>query len=103
MIDVEAIDLAGLTGIVLPAWPVLLYVAIVAVCLLFRRLEVGLLVTYLFTFYWGFYLHWATVLSSGRGYAFAFGVYVICGILLALLMVASFWKERAPRSTRRDV
>ena len=67
----ETILALSLPSSVLPAWPVMLYVLLVSLFMLMRRTELCLLTTFLFTFYWGFSLHWGTFLSSST-YMIAF-------------------------------
>ncbi len=94
MVDLETLLDLRLTSLLLPAWPVMLYVALVSVFVLMRRIRLCLLTTYLFTFYWGISLHWGAFLSTGT-YLTAFIVYTICGVAVAGLAIAASFSEPA--------
>jgi len=88
MVELETLLDPRLTNLLLPAWPVMLYVVLVSGFVLMRRLLPCLLTTYLFTFYWGFLLHWADFIPSGT-YLAAFVMYIVSGLLIACLIIST--------------
>ena len=84
----------GQVELVIPAWQMALYVSIISIFMLVRRVKVCLLSTYLFTLYLGFYLYWREFFSIARSSGLALSAYLICGMLtVALAMVALFQEE----------
>jgi hypothetical protein len=83
MVELEAL---GLKGLVLPAWPVMLYAVLVSLFVLIRWIRVCLLTTFLFTFYWGFYINWGPAIANGTDWV-AFTGYVICGLAIIALTI----------------
>ena len=92
MVDLEILLAAGLTNLVLPAWPVMLYVVLMSLFVLMHRLLLCLLTTYLFTFYWGFLLYWTEFISTST-YLAAFVMYIVSGLLIAGLTIAASFSE----------
>ena len=86
MVEVETLEALGLTGLVLPAWPVMLYALLVSLFVLIRRIQLCLLTTFLFTFYWGFYLNWGPSIANGTNLV-TFAGYVICGLAIIALII----------------
>ena len=97
MIDLETLLDLGLAGIVLPAWPVMLYVVLMSLFALMHRIRLCLLTSYLFTFYWGFSLHWSEFLSEGKGFTIAFIIYSFGGLAIAGLVIAASFSGPPPR------
>ncbi len=93
MSEIETLFGLRFTSPALFAWPVMIYVLLVSVLVLMRRIMLCLLVTYLFTFYWSFSVHWAAFLASGV-YSAAFAMYTICGLAIpGLIAMASYLSE----------
>lgn len=81
----------GMSGNMVPAWTVILYVTLSSVLVLMRRIPLYLLTTHLFTVYWGFVLYWGRLLSGMESHTTAFAVYTFCGLAIACLaIIASF-------------
>ncbi len=74
-----------------PLWEVILLVLINSICLLLGRHRLGLIVSYLFVFYWGFIFN-STYFVNMMGY-FAWGlyIYVISGLVMAIIFLISFF------------
>jgi len=100
MSEIETLFGLRFTSPVLLAWPVMLYVFLVSLFVLMRRIMLCLLVTYLFTFYWAFSLHWGAFLASGV-YSAAFAMYTICGLAIpGLIAMASYLSEDGDKRNR---
>jgi hypothetical protein len=80
-------------GLSIPVWEVMLLVLINSICLLFGKHKTGLLMTYLFVFYWGFVFN-RTFFTDLMGH-FTWGllVYSILGAAMILIVVISFFVE----------
>jgi hypothetical protein len=74
-----------------PLWEVILLVLINSICLLLGRHRLGLIVSYLFVFYWGFIFN-STYFVNMMGY-FAWGLYIyaISGVVMAIIFLISFF------------
>ena len=48
----------------IPAWQMALFIAILIIFILIQRIKLCLIITYLFAFYWGFFLYWGDVMTS---------------------------------------
>ncbi len=96
MSEIETLFGLRFTSPVLLAWPVMLYVFLVSLFVLMRRIMLCLLVTYLFTFYWAFSLHWGAFLASGV-YSAAFAMYTICGLAIPGLIAMASYFSAGPR------
>jgi len=74
-----------------PLWEVILLVLINSICLLLGRHRLGLIVSYLFVFYWGFIFN-STYFVNMMGY-FTWGlyIYVISGVVMAIIFLISFF------------
>ena len=81
----------GQVGLAIPAWEMALFVALLSVFMLLGRAQLGLIVTYLFVLYWGFVCFWPTFFEAARGDALALGVYLLCGVALAFLVLIAFF------------
>ncbi|MFQ5918097.1 MAG: hypothetical protein ACE5I0_09850, partial [Candidatus Binatia bacterium] len=90
MIDSEILTKLGLSGYLLPAWTVIVYVILSSVLVLIRRIPLYLLTTHVFTVYWGFVLYWGDYLSGVNSYMTAFAVYTFCSLAIASLAIASY-------------
>ncbi len=101
MVEVGTLLELRLTEMLLPAWPVMLYVVLVTLSVFMGRRQLCLLISYLFTFYWGFSLHWGAFLSSGT-YLIAFTVYTICGLLIAVAAIVVLLSKPATGISRAD-
>lgn len=73
-----------------PAWQMALYIVIISLFMLADRLKLCLIITYLFTLYWGFFLYWAEAMASvGRLPGLSL-IYLIGGIMHITLTLIAF-------------
>jgi hypothetical protein len=102
MVEVETLEALGLTSLLLPAWPVMLYAVLVSLFVLIRRIQLCLLTTFLFTFYWGFYLNWGPSIATGTNLV-TFAGYVICGLaIIALTIVVGIPDDNEQHQTELE-
>ena len=79
------------TNVMVPSSQMFLYIFLVSLFLLFRRHQLCILSTFLFSFYWGFILNRELFISRlGNVELFLF-LYLICGFLVVLMAVISFF------------
>ncbi len=92
MFDPEKLINMGLFSQVIPIWQVFFYMLCLLPFLLLQRTKICLLVTYLFTYYLGFMVQWGDYIKAS-GSMLPFVLYALCGILVAVLVVATFFTE----------
>ncbi len=92
----EASNTFALGNVILsiPAWNIALYIAISAIFMLMQQRRLCLIVTYLFTFYWGFYIYVDEFVMVASDSTLALSSYIICGMLLIVLSLVAFLQER---------
>ncbi len=92
----EASNTFALGSVILsiPAWHIALYIAISAIFMLMQQRRLCLIATYLFTFYWGFYIYADEFVMVASNSTLALSSYIICGMLLIVLSLVAFLQER---------
>ena len=92
----EASNTFALGSVILsiPAWHIALYIAISAIFMLIEQRRLCLITTYLFTFYWGFYIYADEFVMVASDSTLALSSYIICGMLLIVLSLVAFLQER---------
>ncbi len=92
----EASNTVALGSVILsiPAWHIALYIAISAIFMLVQQRRLCLITTYLFTFYWGFYIYADEFVMAASDSTLALSSYIICGMLLIVLSLVAFLQER---------
>ena len=92
----EASNTVALGSVILsiPAWHIALYIAISAIFMLVEQRRLCLITTYLFTFYWGFYIYADEFVMVASDSTLALSSYIICGMLLIVLSLVAFLQER---------
>jgi len=92
----EASNTFALGSVILsiPAWHIALYIAISAIFMLVEQRRLCLITTYLFTFYWGFYIYADEFVMVASDSTLALSSYIICGMLLIVLSLVAFLQER---------
>ncbi|HVN98306.1 MAG TPA: hypothetical protein VMT62_17905 [Syntrophorhabdaceae bacterium] len=77
-----------------PLWEVLLLVMTTSACLLLGRHKLGLIVSYLFVFYWGFIFNSKYFLGMVGESSWGLYIYVICGVVMALVFIVGFFVHK---------
>jgi hypothetical protein len=83
-------------SLVVPLWQMGLYVGLMSFCLLLKRHRVGLSVSFIFCFYWGFIANKNLFLGSSgdvNQFSLPFILYVAGGFVLIVLSVISFFSS----------
>ena len=69
---------------------VISFVAIISICLLLSRIQLGLAVSYLFVFYIGYFYNKTLLLKAIEGSITGTVIYVCLGLIIIILAVISF-------------
>ena len=81
-------------NLVIPAWQMGMYVGIISLCMLVHADKLSLIVTYLFTLYWGYFVIWGDVLQSIGGSSPVSGTwFLILGTVHVILTLITFFRE----------
>jgi len=73
-----------------PLYMVLFYIAIISICLLLGRTQLGLAVSFLFVFYLGYFHNKALFLDVVKGSNVSSVIYTGLGFVLIILALISF-------------
>jgi len=92
MFDIENLLELGVFNQLIPVWHVFFFIAGMLPFLLFNRVKICLLITYLFTFYLGFMVQWGDYLAS-TGSMQPFVLYSFSGLAIAVFFVATIFNE----------
>ena len=100
MFDLENLLQLGVFNQLIPVWHMFFFIAALLPFLLFNRVKICLLITYLFTFYLGFMVQWGDYLAT-TGSMQPFVLYSFSGLAIAVFFVATIFtetpeKEKAP-------
>ena len=82
-----------LIELVIPAWQMALFIVTISVFMLIQRIKLTLIITFLFTFYWAFFLYWGDVLASFAKFPFVAAVYLVSGVIYTVLTLIAFYRE----------
>jgi len=78
----------------IPAHHVAIYILIIILCLFFAKYRAGLLISFLFSFYWVFILNKDKIkVFTGGENSIYMSLYFICGALVIGLSAWSFYME----------
>ncbi|MFH1624193.1 MAG: hypothetical protein ABID54_03435 [Pseudomonadota bacterium] len=75
----------------IPLAQMALYVGIITVCMLLRRLKLGLATSYLFVLYWGYFYNRDRFFSLSEELTAFTIVYFVCGFIILVLGIVSFF------------
>ena len=93
MFDLDNLLHLGVFNQLIPVWHVFFFIASMLPFLLFNRVKICLLITYLFTFYLGFMVQWGDYLAS-TGSMQPFVLYSFSGLAIAVFFVATIFTEK---------
>ncbi len=79
------------TSVVIPANQMFLFVALLSVFLLFGKQHLCILITFIFTFYWGFVLNMDVFVNRIGNTGAAMALYLISGFVIVLMIIISFF------------
>ena len=85
---------SGDVDFTIPAHHVAIYMLVIVLCLLFTKYRAGLIMTFLFSFYWVFIINKDKIrMFTGGENSLYMALYFICGTLVAGLSLWSFYME----------
>jgi hypothetical protein len=61
--------------------------------MLLERYKLSLVITYSFTLYWAFFIHWGTLISATGIFPTEGSIYLMCGVMHVILTLVAFFKE----------
>jgi hypothetical protein len=97
MFDIENLMKLGVFNQLIPIWQVFFFIASLLPFLLWNRVKICLLITYLFTYYLGFMVQWGDYIAS-TGSMQPFVLYSLSGVAIAVFFVATIFTEK-PETT----
>lgn len=83
----------------IPIWHVFFFIAALLPFLLWNRVKICLLITYLFTYYLGFMAQWGDYIDT-NGSMQPFVIYAFSGVLIAVFFVATIFQENTETRSR---
>ena len=100
MLDLDNLLQLGVFNQLIPVWHVFFFIAGMLPFLLFNRVKICLLITYLFTFYLGFMVQWGDYIAS-TGSMQPFVLYSFSGLAIAVFFVATIFTETPEKAGAR--
>ena len=100
MFDLDHLVQLGIFNQLIPVWHVFFFIAGMLPFLLFNRVKICLLITYLFTFYLGFMVQWGDYIAS-TGSMQPFVLYSFSGLAIAVFFVATIFTETPDKDSVR--
>lgn len=73
-----------------PLYMVISFVAIISICLLLSRMQLGLAVSFLFAFYIGYFYNKTLLLKTIEGSIIGTVIYASLGLIIIILAIISF-------------
>jgi hypothetical protein len=92
MFDLENLVKLGVFNQLIPIWQVFFFIASLLPFLLWNRVKICLLITYMFTYYLGFMAQWGDYISTS-GSMQPFVLYSLSGFAIAVFFVATIFTE----------
>ena len=102
MFDIDHLMQLGVFNQLIPIWQVFFFIASLLPFLLWNRVRICLLITYLFTYYLGFMVQWGDYISQS-GSMQPFVLYSLSGLAIAVFFVATIFNEKPEDSKVRWV
>ena len=99
MLDLDHLLQLGIFNQLIPVWHVFFFIAGMLPFLLFNRVKICLLITYLFTFYLGFMVQWGDYIAT-TGSMQPFVLYSFSGLAIAVFFVATIFTEAPTKNLR---
>lgn len=102
MFDIDNLMSLGVFSQLIPIWQVFFFIASLLPFLLWNRVKICLLITYLFTYYLGFMVQWGEHIST-TGSMQPFVLYSLSGLAIAVFFVATIFAEQPEKTKVRWV
>jgi hypothetical protein len=92
-----AADILSTVEIGIPLYMVISYVAIISLCLLLARIQLGLAVSFLLVFYLGYFYNRTLLLETVKGSSLGTVTYTVLGFVIIILAIISFFSSPKQR------
>jgi len=102
MFDIENLMHLGVFNQLIPIWQVFFFIASLLPFLLWNRVKICLLITYMFTYYLGFMVQFGDYISRS-GSMQPFVLYSLSGLAIAVFFVATIFTEQPEKTKVRWV
>jgi hypothetical protein len=102
MFDIDHLLQLGVFSQLIPIWQVFFFIASLLPFLLWNRVKICLLITYMFTYYLGFMVQWGDYISN-TGSMQPFVLYSLSGLAIAVIFVATIFTEQPEKTKVRWV
>ncbi|HEY7321174.1 MAG TPA: hypothetical protein VIE89_26705 [Candidatus Binatia bacterium] len=102
MFDIENLMHLGVFNQLIPIWQVFFFIASLLPFLLWNRVKICLLITYLFTYYLGFMVQFGDYIAK-TGSMQPFVLYSLSGLAIAVFFVATIFAEQPEKTKVRWV
>jgi hypothetical protein len=102
MFEIDYLLQLGVFNQLIPIWQVFFFIASLLPFLLWNRVKICLLITYLFTYYLGFMVQWGDYIAS-TGSMQPFVLYSLSGLAIAVFFVATIFAEQPEKTKVRWV
>jgi len=86
----DPIDMLSTVNLGVPLYMVISFVAIISICFLLSRIQLGLAVSFLFVFYIGYFYNRTLLLKTIEGSIIGTVIYAILGLIIIILAMISF-------------
>ncbi len=100
MFDLDNLLQLGVFNQLIPVWQVFFFITSLLPFLLWNRVKICLLITYLFTYYLGFMVQWGDYLSTS-GTMQPFVLYSFSGLAIAVFFVATIFSDSSQKNKVR--
>lgn len=77
----------------IPLYQLALFVLLITFCMLFQRNKLGLAVSYVFVFYWGYFYNIDNIYNSSEEFTSFALWYFLAGVIILLLAIVSFFSK----------
>ena len=102
MFDIENLMHLGVFNQLIPIWQVFFFIASLLPFLLWNRVKICLLITYMFTYYLGFMVQFGDYIAQS-GSMQPFVLYSLSGLAIAVFFVATIFTEESEKTKIRWV
>jgi len=86
----DPIDMLSTVNLGVPLYMVISFVAIISICLLLSRMQLGLAVSFLFVLYIGYFYNKTLLLKTIEGSIIGTVIYASLGLIIIILAIISF-------------
>ena len=84
----DPVDMLSTVNLGVPLYMVISFVAIISICLLLSRIQLGLAVSFLFVFYIGYFYNKTLLLKAIEGSITGTVIYVCLGLIIILAVIS---------------